>query len=479
MESILQDLSNMVPVREQGLEAVKVTRTGPASDGGYVWTVTFLGDGDDFGLSVADDQLVHASATVIITTTITGHVYTNCNTNIEIPCLVQGTPYYVRAFSYNTLGYSLPTHASSTQKPMKVPTGPTAVTLSVISGTALRIIFSPPVDDGGDTITSYVVEWDTLSNFSSTAKSSWTVKYLQGGSPFIYTMTGLTMGQVYYVRVKAANSVGFGFTTASTPTSEHPRQLPTAPTNVQVGVTSGSKLTVSFAAPASNGGDTVTKYKIEWDKSTSFSSLLALPHRGEIEVFATQNMSYTINSLSAGSVYYVRVSAANIVGYGSVQTSSPTFAVMYNQVPGIPTASTAVAYNKTTVRVDWSPPFIPAHGMPCSGGGSDYPDANACPAGMGHGTEADGGVAITKYVVEWDTVADFSSSNAPPLHRSAIVSDMTSKPFAYYITNLPCYNYYVRIYAYNTVGQGKACNKDGALCNGNVLSVTTTQLTCP
>ena len=36
MESILQDLSNMVPVREQGLEAVEVTRTGPASDGGYV-----------------------------------------------------------------------------------------------------------------------------------------------------------------------------------------------------------------------------------------------------------------------------------------------------------------------------------------------------------------------------------------------------------------------------------------------------------
>jgi hypothetical protein len=479
MESILQDLSNMVPIRELGLEAVKVTRTGPATDGGFVWTVTFLGDGDDFGLAVTDDQLVDAAATVAVTTTITGHVYTNCNTNIEIPGLVQGTPYYVRAFSYNTLGYSLATHAASTQKPMKAPTGPTAVTLSVVSGTALRIIWSPPVDNGGDTITSYVVEWDTLSNFSSTSKTSHTVLYLAGGAPFVYTMTGLTMGQVYYVRVKAANAEGFGASTASTPTSEHPRQLPTAPTNVQVAVTSGSKLTVSFAAPASNGGDTITKYKIEWDKSTSFSSLLALPHRGEIEVFATQNMTYTINSLSTGSVYYVRVSAANIVGYGSVQTSSPTFAVMYNQVPGIPTAATAVAYNKTTMRIDWSPPFVPAHGIGCSGGGTDYPDVNACPAGMGHGTEADGGVAITKYVVEWDTVADFSSSGTLPLKGSAIVSDMTSKPFAYYITNLPCYNYYVRIYAYNTVGQGKACNKDGGLCEGNPLSVTTAQLTCP
>merc|ERR1711865_661900 len=116
--------------------------------------------------------------------------------------------------------------------------------------------------------------------------------------------------------------------------------------------------------------------------------------------------------------------------------------------------------------------------LACSGGGSDHLEANACPAGMGHGTEADGGVSISQYVVEWDTVADFSSSNALPLKGSAVVTDMSSKPFAYYITNLPCYNYYVRIYAYNTVGQGQPCNKDGALCAGNPLSVTTTQLTC-
>ena len=95
---VMTILQLLVPVREEGLEAVMVTRTGPASDGGYVWTVTFLGDGDDFGLAVQDDQLVHASATVAITTTITGHKYINCNTALEIPGLVQGTPYYVRAF---------------------------------------------------------------------------------------------------------------------------------------------------------------------------------------------------------------------------------------------------------------------------------------------------------------------------------------------------------------------------------------------
>jgi hypothetical protein len=189
-------------------------------------------------------------------------------------------------------------------------------------------------------------------------------------------------------------------------------------------------------------------------------------------------MSYTINSLTSGTVYYVRLSAANNVGYGAVQMSSPAFAIMYNQVPGKPTAATTVAYNSTTMRVDWSAPFIPAHGIACGGRGSDHPDPNVCPSGMGSGTEADGGVAIHQYVVEWDTQANFGSTNALPLKGSAVIGDMTSKPFAYYITNLPCYDYYVRIYAHNTIGTGQACNKDGSLCDGARLAVTQTQLGC-
>ena len=48
MQSILQDLSNMVPAQGNGLQAVKVTREGPDSEHGYIWMVTFLGDGDDY-----------------------------------------------------------------------------------------------------------------------------------------------------------------------------------------------------------------------------------------------------------------------------------------------------------------------------------------------------------------------------------------------------------------------------------------------
>merc|ERR1712072_461797 len=79
---------------------------------------------------------------------------------------------------------------------------------------------------------------------------------------------------------------------------------------------------------------------------------------------------------------------------------------------------------------------------------------------------------------EWDTQANFGSSNSLPLKGSAVVADMTSKPWAYYITNLPCYDYYVRIYAYNTVGSSAPCDKDGSLCDGTTLAVTTAHLGC-
>ena len=481
MQSILQDLSNMVPVREQAIEAVHVTRTGPAADGGLLWKVTFLGDGDDFQLGVVENALVTGGdvANINISTTHTGHTYSNCvNAPIEIPGLTQGTPYFVRVFAYNSLGYGLSTQAAGSSKPMRVPQSPTAMSLSVVSGTSLRVVFNPPLDDGGDTITSYSVQWDTLSNFSSANTQSHSVLYLSGGAPFTYTIASLVMGQTYYVRVAASNSLGAGPWGTTTPASEHPRQVPSAPTGVILGVTSGSAITVSYAAPISNGGDAIVKYKVEWDRASSFSSLLAYPHRGEVEVFASQNLSYTITGLHQGQVYYVRVSAANSVGYGVVQTSSPSFASVYNQIPGKPMSVSAIAFNSTSIRMDWSAPFIPAHGIACSGGGSDYPNPNPCPEGMGHGTDADGGVAISKYVVEWDTIADFSSANSLPLKGSAEVNDMTSRPWTYYLTNLPCYNYYVRVYAYNTIGQSQACNRDGSLCNGNVLEVTTSQLGC-
>ncbi len=61
----------------------------------------------------------------------------------------------------------------------------------------------------------------------------------------VQVISSLVTGVAYYVRVSARNSLGFGATQSSSPTFQHPYEEPTAPTDVVLGVTSDTMLTVS------------------------------------------------------------------------------------------------------------------------------------------------------------------------------------------------------------------------------------------
>merc|ERR1711968_123476 len=465
-------------------KGVNVVRAGSLSTG-YIWTITFLGDGNDYDVNVRDvnNNIITNAGTgasyveFVQTKLFDGEAFTGCTeTEVVLPGLIQGTPYFTRVIAYNTLGYGLTATLSTAQKPMRVPQSPSGVTVTVSSGTSLRVMFSPPADDGGDTIDKYKVEWDLYSNFSSVNGTSplglHEVLYLAGGAPFHYTITSLQIGMPYYIRVYAHNSQGYGLPQVTSPPSEFPREVPSAPSNVQLAVTSGTKLTVQYASPSHIGGDTITKYKIEWDRASSFSSLLAYPHKGEVEMMASQNLSYTINDLSPGAVYYVRVSAANSAGYGPVQITSPTFGSPSNQRPGKIINAALTKFNATTLKVSWDAPFIPAHGIPCSGRGTVYTAPNACGAGMGYGTDADGGSPITRYWIEWDIQSDFSSGSSTPDKGTYVFTALSTRPYQHFIKNLnPDTAYHIRILAYNAVGPGDYCSNSGFDCDGSALSM--------
>jgi hypothetical protein len=273
------------------------------------------------------------------------------------------------------------------------------------------------------------------------------------------------------------NSQGYGPFQASSPASEHPRQLPSSPTNVKLGITSNSKLTVSFDLPADIGGDAITKYKIEWDKSFTFNSLSALPDKGSAEVLASTEKSYTISpvaGLNPTTVYFVRVSAGNAVGFGTNQFSAPSSAIPANQIPGKPSTVSVATVTGTpgSLLVSWNYPRVPAHGIFCGGGGPSSTNPSACPSGMGSGTQADGGSAITKYMVQWDTNSFFNSSNAYPDKGSFDVTNLAGgEPFSYTITSLGGTSsyYYVRVYAYNSIGMSQPCGFQSLLCDGAEL----------
>ncbi|XP_051889018.1 ankyrin repeat and fibronectin type-III domain-containing protein 1 [Pristis pectinata] len=102
-------------------------------------------------------------------------------------------------------------------------------------------------------------------------------------------------------------------------------RVPDAPSSVRLSVTSSTSLMVTYQQPLSVNSAVVTRYKVEWSSEADFSGQC-----GETIVEDPDSVSCTIPGLSTGQVYYVRVSAANMKGWGPPQAASPDCTVPSN-----------------------------------------------------------------------------------------------------------------------------------------------------
>ncbi|XP_073345171.1 ankyrin repeat and fibronectin type-III domain-containing protein 1 isoform X4 [Pagrus major] len=100
---------------------------------------------------------------------------------------------------------------------------------------------------------------------------------------------------------------------------------PEAPSMVRLSVSSSTTLTVTFQEPQCLNSTVVTKYRVEWSCLKDFS-LLA----GEMVLDNLQALKCIISSLTTGRLYYVRVSAYNMKGWGPPASSLPPSAAPSN-----------------------------------------------------------------------------------------------------------------------------------------------------
>ena len=457
---------------------VDVARYGPDDAGGYEWYVTFLdaapeSAANDFVVSINDNSLRDANGTVgssggryapRLTATLvqSGDTYASCTgTTLVVPSdgsgLVNGQQYYARVTAVNSVGYSLPQAAGAPSKPMTTPGPPTSVVLSTVSASQLRTQFSSPTWDGGDEITSYKVEYATSASFLGEVKSV-AVTYLDGGSPFYKTVSGLDKGQRYYVRVSACNGQGCGTPQGSAPSSAAPYEESGAPSNVVLGVTSDSMLTLGYGYPEDDGGDSITAYRVEWDTSSSFNSLSASPHKGTVDVDATVALSYTIDELSPSTTYYVKVSAINAAGYGA--PSATLSAAPDLVIPGAPRSLSAAPGGEGEVDVAWLYPRVPHHGIPCAAFAAN---PSECPVALGGALpESTGGAALLEYEI---------TASESPLFDGTDTHTVTTSSTSVTVSGLtPDRRYYVRVAARNSVGTSAFCENEGTTCTGAQLS---------
>ena len=178
-------------------------------------------------------------------------------TSATIPGLTESTSYQVQVLARNAEDdspWSLP--GSGQTGALGAPDVPTS--LSVTRGNQ-EVMLSWVQPSGGAEVTGYEYEQDVSGRWISTGSTDTTT-----------TVTGLTNGQSYTFRVRAVNSAGASAASAASP-SVIPATVPGAPTSL--GVTGGDQqVELSWTAPASNGGDSITGYEYEQSGSGTWIS---------------------------------------------------------------------------------------------------------------------------------------------------------------------------------------------------------------
>ena len=338
---------------------------------------------------------------------------TNANTYKWTLKTTPNTHYYVRVSAKTLVGFGESTSVDATS--FNTPSAVTSLALTPAIG-KMTVNWAAPSANGGSTVTGYRVEYSTNADF--TGSKSVNASYLLSSA----TISSLTPGTKYYVRVFAKSLVGEGVATdsvnASTPSAP---SVPLSVTGSSTTVGSAVSMNLAWSAPASAGDYPVTGYYIRYSTDPNFVT--------GVKAVTSKTASLLIKYLSANTVYYVKVAAISLAGQSmsaSLQVDT-TVATAPSQV-ATPTAT----LNGSDIDVAWT-----------------APNAN--------------GSAITGYLVEYADNADFAGvTSVNVTETSKTLTGLTAGS-----------TYYVRVKAVNSVGSSTA----SASASATVPNATSAKVT--
>ena len=255
-------------------------------------------------------------------------------TTATVTGLTNGQSYDFRVSAINSVGSSLPSETISVT-PATLSTPP--LNPVAISGdTQVSLSWDIPADDGGEDIIDYIIQV-SLDN------TNWTV-YTDGvDSATTATVTSLTNGQTYYLRILAENDVGVSV--PSDVLNAIPATVPSNPTNLSA-TAGNTEVSLSWTAPLSTGGSPITDYLVEFsaDAGDTWNTFA--------DGTSTATAA-TVDNLTNGQSYTFRVSTTNSVGTGISSDSVTSIPATVSTKP-LQLSATA---GDTTISLSWSVPL--------------------------------------------------------------------------------------------------------------------------
>ena len=253
--------------------------------------------------------------------TVTTTTYTQIN-------MIPNTQYEYRITAINPYGtsYSPNTVVSTLSTASGTPT------VTVISGTELRVDWAAATGTGV-----------TYNIYTSSDDITYTAGPV-GHPTAYYNHQGLSNGQTVYYKVTVVNTSGESAQSPSAVGTTY--TTPDAPTNIQVTHSTPLSATITWTAPANDGGDP-TNLSYTLQRSNDNANWMSLQ--------ATAGLTATDSPLTPGSQYYWRVNSLNSAGIGGTSGTVSYLAPDLPTAPGSLTAALTGSNNNAAV-LNWVAP---------------------------------------------------------------------------------------------------------------------------
>ena len=208
-----------------------------------------------------------------------------------------------------SIGQAIALRPSTAPPPQAaVPTVPQNVSATAVVG-SIKLAWSTPSSDGGAPITNYRIYRGTTSGGESLLTTV--------GNTTNYVDSAVTTGSSYFYRVAAVNSVGEGPQSAEVSAAPITVTVPGPPQNLTAAAAKPRGVGMSWSAPASNGGSTITGYRVY--RSTASGQETLLTTVGVVT-------SYTDTLTTSGVRYYYKVLAFSSAGDGALSNEATAIA---------------------------------------------------------------------------------------------------------------------------------------------------------